>query len=175
MLGSPGVYDPGRDALVLTGALPGWDRPSLLADLREAFGSTVMIENDVDAAALAELAHGHGREVDTFAFVSVGTGVGMGLVLDGRLHRGAHGAAGEIGFMPFADGTGVGRAGRPPPRHASRRRRRPRRSCGRRGGPGCAAGHRRAGLHGRGRRRRAGRARWSPPRRGWSRARSPRW
>ena len=38
----------------------------------------------------------------TFAFVSVGTGVGMGLVVDGQLHRGAHGAAGEIGFMPFA-------------------------------------------------------------------------
>lgn len=106
VLGSPGVYDPRRDALSLTGALPGWDRPSVLAELRERFGASLMLENDVDAAALAELAHGHGREIDTFAFVSVGTGVGMGLVLDGRLHRGTHGAAGEIGFMPFADGTG---------------------------------------------------------------------
>jgi predicted NBD/HSP70 family sugar kinase len=106
VLGSPGVYDPRRDALSLTGALPGWDRPSVLSDLRERFGASLMLENDVDAAALAELAHGHGRDVDTFAFVSVGTGVGMGLVLNGRLHRGAHGAAGEIGFMPLSDGTG---------------------------------------------------------------------
>src|SRR5262249_29647887 len=62
--------------------------------------------NDVDAAALAERAHGHGRDVDSFAFVWVGTGIGMGLVLGGRLHRGAHGAAGEIGFLPFDDVDG---------------------------------------------------------------------
>jgi predicted NBD/HSP70 family sugar kinase len=60
-----------------------------------------MIENDVDAAALAERAHGHGRDVDSFAFVSIGTGVGMGLVLDGSLRRGAHGAAGEIAYLPL--------------------------------------------------------------------------
>jgi predicted NBD/HSP70 family sugar kinase len=65
-----------------------------------------MIENDVDAAALAERVHGHGRDVDSFAFVSVGTGIGMGLVLGGRLHRGAHGVAGEISYLPFAEGSG---------------------------------------------------------------------
>jgi predicted NBD/HSP70 family sugar kinase len=105
VLGSPGVYDPQRDALVLAGALPGWDKPRILAGLREAFGPSLMIENDVDAAALAERAHGHGRAVDTFAFVWVGTGIGMGLVINGRLHRGAHGAAGEIGYMPLNLGT----------------------------------------------------------------------
>ena len=55
----------------------------------------------MDAAALAEQAHGHGRLAASFAFVTVGTGIGMGLVLDGRLHRGAHGIAGEIAFLPF--------------------------------------------------------------------------
>jgi predicted NBD/HSP70 family sugar kinase len=60
-----------------------------------------MILNDVDAASLAERAHGHGRDVDSFVFVSVGTGIGMGIVLNGRLHRGHHGAAGEIGYMPL--------------------------------------------------------------------------
>ncbi len=105
VLGTPGIYDPRRDAIILAPAQPGWDRPQTLAALREAFGSSLMIENDVDAAALAERAHGYGRDVDSFAFVSVGTGVGMGLVLGGRLHRGAHGAAGEIGYLPFgADG-----------------------------------------------------------------------
>src|SRR2546430_1778388 len=101
VIGSPGVYDPGRNAMALTGGLPGWDRPAVLERLREAFGPSLAVENDVDAAALAERAHGHGREVDSFAFVSVGTGIGMGLVLGGRLHRGAHGAAGEIGYLPL--------------------------------------------------------------------------
>jgi predicted NBD/HSP70 family sugar kinase len=105
VLGSPGVYDPRRDALALAGALPGWDQPAVLTELRRAFGAGLMIENDIDAAALAERAHGHGRDVDSFAFVSVGTGIGMGLVLGGRLHRGAHGAAGEIGYLPLDTGS----------------------------------------------------------------------
>jgi predicted NBD/HSP70 family sugar kinase len=115
VLGSPGVYDPRRDALSLAGALEGWDHPALLTDLRAVFGERLMVENDVDAAALAEQAHGHGRGVDAFAFVSIGTGIGMGLVLDGRLRRGAHGAAGEIAYLPLendvADPADVRRRG----------------------------------------------------------------
>jgi predicted NBD/HSP70 family sugar kinase len=106
VVGSPGVYDPQRNLMALTGGLPGWDRPEALAELREAFGPALAIENDVDAAALAERALGHGRDVDNFAFVHVGTGIGMGLVLGGRLHRGVHGVAGEIAFMPLGDGAG---------------------------------------------------------------------
>jgi predicted NBD/HSP70 family sugar kinase len=111
VLGSPGVYDPRRGHLSFAAALPGWESPAVMTQLRDAFGTGLMIENDVDAAALAERAHGHGRERDSFVFVSVGTGIGMGVVLDGRLHRGHHGAAGEIGFMPLdtrATGTRAG-------------------------------------------------------------------
>jgi predicted NBD/HSP70 family sugar kinase len=104
VIGTPGVYDPQRNAIALTGGLAGWDRPAALAGLREAFGPTVALENDVDAAALAEQTHGYGRERDSFAFVHIGTGIGMGLVLGGRLHRGVHGVAGEIAFMPLAEG-----------------------------------------------------------------------
>lgn len=107
VIGSPGVYDPRRDALRLTGQLRGWESPDVLAALRAEFGETLMVENDVDAAALAEGEHGVGRGVDSFAFVSVGTGIGMGLVLDGRLHRGSHGVAGEIAYLPFTEGPGV--------------------------------------------------------------------
>ncbi|GAA1563431.1 MULTISPECIES: ROK family transcriptional regulator [Kribbella] len=106
VLGSPGVYDPRLDALTLTGRLSGWDSPATLAALRDRFGPTLMIENDVDAAAIAERVHGHGRDVDSFAFVSVGTGIGMGLVLDGKLRHGSHGVAGEIGYLPFTEGSG---------------------------------------------------------------------
>lgn len=106
VLGSPGVYDAARDALTLTGRLSGWDSPTVLTELRAGFGDDLIIENDVDAAALAERAHGHGRDVDNFAFVSVGTGIGMGLVIGGELHRGSHGVAGEISYLPFAEGHG---------------------------------------------------------------------
>jgi len=109
VIGSPGVYDPRRDAMALTGGMPGWNRPAALAGLREAFGPGLAVENDVDAEALAERAHGHGQNIDSFAFVHVGSGIGMGLVIDGKLHRGAHGVAGEIAFLPLADDHEVDR------------------------------------------------------------------
>jgi predicted NBD/HSP70 family sugar kinase len=105
VVGSPGVVEPDGRALRMAPNLPGWERPAVLRDLRRLLGAETAIENDVDAAAVAERDHGHGRDVSTFAFVSVGTGIGMGLVLEGKLHRGAHGAAGEIAFMPLADGS----------------------------------------------------------------------
>jgi len=104
VVGSPGVVEPGGRALRMAANLPGWERPAVLRDLRRLLGEETTIENDVDAATVAERDHGHGRNVSTFAFVSVGTGIGMGLVLDSKLHRGAHGAAGEIAFLPLADG-----------------------------------------------------------------------
>jgi predicted NBD/HSP70 family sugar kinase len=107
VIGSPGVYDPRRNSMALTGGLPGWDRPAVLAELRTAFGQSLVVENDVDAAALAERTHGHGRDADSFAFVSVGSGIGMGLVVGGRLHRGMHGVAGEIAYLPITGGQGT--------------------------------------------------------------------
>jgi predicted NBD/HSP70 family sugar kinase len=110
VIGSPGVYDPRRNAMALTGGLSGLSRPAVLAGLREAFGQELVVENDVDAAALAEQARGHGREFTSFAFVWIGSGIGLGLVLDGRLHRGAHGVAGEIAYMPISEGQGTDEA-----------------------------------------------------------------
>lgn len=107
VIGSPGVYDARRDAMKLSGHLPGWDRPAALAGLREAFGPSLGMENDVDVAALAERALGHGRDVDHFAFVHFGTGIGMGLVIGGQLVRGAHGVAGEIAYLPLSNGDDV--------------------------------------------------------------------
>ncbi|HET8557000.1 MAG TPA: ROK family protein [Gaiellaceae bacterium] len=104
VVGSPGVVEANGHSLRLAPNLPGWERPGVLRELRSLLGDETTIENDVDAAAVAERDHGHGRDVPTFAFVSVGTGIGMGLVLDGKLHRGAHGAAGEIAFLPHVSG-----------------------------------------------------------------------
>jgi len=99
VVGSPGIYDPRRDALRLAQGLPGWERPGVLAELRDAFGPATVFENDVNLATLAEREHGHGKSFDTFVFISIGTGIGMGLVLDGRPYTGVHGAAGEIAFL----------------------------------------------------------------------------
>jgi predicted NBD/HSP70 family sugar kinase len=101
VVGSPGVLDPDRGSLTMVGNLPGWERPAVVEEIRRRLGETTAIENDVDVATVAERDYGHGRDVSTFAFVSVGTGIGMGLVIDGRLHRGAHGAAGEIAYLPL--------------------------------------------------------------------------
>jgi predicted NBD/HSP70 family sugar kinase len=107
VIGSPGVYDPRRQAMALTGRPPGWERPEVMTRLREEFGDSLVLENDINAAALAEQADGHGRGVGSFAFVSIGTGIGMGLVMDGQLVRGAHGAAGEIAYIPMTGGHGA--------------------------------------------------------------------
>jgi predicted NBD/HSP70 family sugar kinase len=107
VIGSPGVYDPRRNAIALAGGLAGLSKPTVLKELRAAFGQQLALENDADAASLAEREHGHGRDVGTFAFVWIGTGVGMGLVIDGQLHRGVHGVAGEIAYMPMTAGQGA--------------------------------------------------------------------
>jgi predicted NBD/HSP70 family sugar kinase len=64
-------------------------------------GLDVVVENDVNAAAVAERAHGAAREVGSFALLWVGTGPGLAIDLGGALHRGHSGGAGEIGYMPL--------------------------------------------------------------------------
>ena len=103
-LGSPGVFDPAHGYVAMAPNLPGWGRHGLVEAVREELGTNVTFENDVNLAALAERAHGHGRNVENFVFLSVGTGVGMALVIDGQVYRGAHGAAGEIAYMPLGMG-----------------------------------------------------------------------
>jgi predicted NBD/HSP70 family sugar kinase len=77
--------------------LTGAPLRTLIAD---AVGAPVALDNDVNLAALAESRE---RGVDDLAFIAVGTGVGMGIVTGGRLLRGAHGAAGELGRLPIGD------------------------------------------------------------------------
>jgi predicted NBD/HSP70 family sugar kinase len=111
-LGSPGVFDPAHGYVAMAPNLPGWGRHGLVEAVREELGTNMSFENDVNLAALAEREHGHGRNVSNFVFLSVGTGIGMALVIDGRLYRGAHGAAGEIAYMPLGMGDPHDRANR---------------------------------------------------------------
>ena len=103
VVGTPGVLLPGDSHLALAPRLPGWEQPAVLSSLREMVACPVVFENDVNLAAIGELAGGAGRGVRDFVLVSIGTGLGMGVVLDGRLHRGAVGLAGEIGYLPMQE------------------------------------------------------------------------
>jgi len=80
----------------------GEDGPfDLLTPLERAVEAQVVLDNNVNLAALGERWRGHAREVATFAFLAVGAGIGMGLVHNGELVRGAHGAAGEVAYLPL--------------------------------------------------------------------------
>jgi predicted NBD/HSP70 family sugar kinase len=97
VLGVPGVIDAQTSTVHLaTPNIPGLEGRAFGRELGERLGSEVTLENDVNLAAVGERWAGVARGVDDFAFLSVGTGMGMGLVLGGELHRGNHGAAGEV-------------------------------------------------------------------------------
>src|SRR4051794_27581800 len=101
VVGGPGVFDPDSDRLRHAPNLPGWSRPGVMSSLREALPPTVTLDNDANLAAVGERTYGSGRDARTFVYVSVGTGIGMGVIIDGELYRGAHGAAGEVGYLPL--------------------------------------------------------------------------
>jgi len=69
--------------------------------LSERFQAEVVIDNDASLAALGELVYGAGTGERSLALLTLGTNIGMGIVVDGRVYRGAHGAAGEIGTVPL--------------------------------------------------------------------------
>ncbi len=75
----------------------GWEGVPLAASLHELVGVPVFLDNDVRVAVLGEHAYGVGRGTRTMVGVWVGTGIGGGIVVDGKLHQGARGVAGEIG------------------------------------------------------------------------------
>jgi predicted NBD/HSP70 family sugar kinase len=108
VLGVPGVVENGTGRLRLTTPnIPGLEDRPLGDELEERLGVPVTLENDVNLAAVGEQWLGVARGVDDFAFLSVGTGMGNGLVLGGQLHRGHHGAAGEVDWALAGSGTDI--------------------------------------------------------------------
>ena len=96
-IASTGPIDPETGIYGEVGTLPGWQDSPLGPDLEGAFGVRAVVENDADAAALAEAAWGAGRGRKSLLYVTISTGIGVGIVLDGKLYRGAGGAHPEIG------------------------------------------------------------------------------
>ena len=127
--GVPGLVD-ATGTLRFAPNLPGVNELPLAAPLTERLGLPVVIENDASCAGWGEREAGAGRGREHLILVTLGTGIGGGIVLGGRLYRGHHGFAGEIGHMVvdpngppcpcgqkgcwerYASGSGLGRLAR---------------------------------------------------------------
>jgi predicted NBD/HSP70 family sugar kinase len=101
-ISAPGVVDQasGRVTSLAYNVTPegGFDP---LEVIRDRFDLPVLVDNNVNLAAVGEKWFGLARGVATMVFIAIGAGIGMGLIIDDELVRGAHGAAGEIGYLPL--------------------------------------------------------------------------
>ncbi|CCH31359.1 ROK family transcriptional regulator [Actinosynnema sp. NPDC047251] len=98
-IGVPGLVDPRTGDLRGIAGLPRW-HGEVLAELRARLAGRLLVENETSVAAVAEHRLGATRDLDTFALLWLGHGTGAALVVNGGLHRGASGGAGELGFLP---------------------------------------------------------------------------
>lgn len=98
---TPGVVDPQTGRLMLAANMGETGSLDLVSRLSRALGCRVIIENDVNAAALGEAWKGCSAGLDTSAFISIGNGVGLGLLINGKVVKGARGTAGEIAYLPL--------------------------------------------------------------------------
>jgi len=96
---SPGPLDPRSGVVINPPNLPCWRNFPLAAEVSRKRGVRVHVENDANAAALAEFLWGAGRGYKIVFYATLGTGIGTGLVLDGRIYNGRTGAATEGGHM----------------------------------------------------------------------------
>jgi predicted NBD/HSP70 family sugar kinase len=99
-IGTPGAFDPVNRQLRYARHLPGWHDPRLLDRLAEQLGLPFEVDNDVNLAAIAEMSAGRARGVEDFVLLWADEGLGAAVVIGGRVHGGATGGAGEVGFLP---------------------------------------------------------------------------
>ncbi len=97
-VGIPGSVD-SRPSGIVDAPTLGWSDARVGPSLRARLGLPVLVENDVNALAVADRLYGAGREHRSYLVVTIGRGVGCGVVIDGVVHRGASGGAGEIGHV----------------------------------------------------------------------------
>ena len=103
VIGTPGAFDPRTRRLRYARHLPGWHDPDLLERLADAVAVPLEVDNDVNLAAVAELQTGAAQGSPNFVLLWAEEGLGAAIVIDGALHRGATGGAGEVGFLPLPE------------------------------------------------------------------------
>jgi glucokinase len=113
-VGLPGIIDLEAGTLCSASNLPGWNDYPAREDLEARLGTTVILENDANCAALGENWLGAGRDVSDLCMITLGTGVGGGFVVNGKPWHGVMGMAGELGHMtviPEGESCGCGNHG----------------------------------------------------------------
>ncbi|MCG8588156.1 MAG: ROK family protein [Proteobacteria bacterium] len=98
-LSLPGPLDRAAGRVLDPPNLPGWGHVDVRKPFAEVFRAPIALENDANAAALAEWRHGAGRGTRDLVYLTMSTGIGGGLILGGRLHRGVDSFAGELGHV----------------------------------------------------------------------------
>jgi glucokinase len=96
---APGPLDPKTGVIINPPNLPIWHNYPLAEETRRVYNVPVRVDNDANAAAMAEAKWGAGRGYRNFFYVTVGTGIGTGIILDGRIFHGKTGAAAEGGHL----------------------------------------------------------------------------
>ncbi|MGO8796369.1 MAG: ROK family protein [Candidatus Sulfotelmatobacter sp.] len=96
---APGPLDPRTGVVVNPPNLPGWRNFPLAAEISKAYSVPVRVDNDGNAAALAEALWGAGRGYRNVFYATIGTGIGSGIIFDGHIYHGRTGAAAEGGHI----------------------------------------------------------------------------
>jgi glucokinase len=100
-VGVPAILDP-ASGVAVCGPNVQWEGFPIVSRLARDLDIPVVVENDVNLAALAQAWRGDGRRVRDFVTISIGTGIGAAVVANGRLVKGHHNAAGEVGYLTLA-------------------------------------------------------------------------
>lgn len=103
-IGVPGLVDVNEGLIYNINNIPSWRNYPLRSKLIKEFKIPVYINNDANCFALGEFFFGGGKGYKSMVAVTIGTGLGAGIVVNGKLHTGILGCAGEIGGMPYRDG-----------------------------------------------------------------------
>lgn len=110
-VGIPGPLNSDRTRVKFAPNIYGFTDVPLVDGLLERLSQRIVLENDAKAAALAEAYLGAARGTESSIYVTVSTGIGAGIVLNGRIWRGRHGVAGELGHITVMPGGPVSGAG----------------------------------------------------------------
>jgi glucokinase len=113
-VGSPGPLDTKKGIIHFAPNLPGWNNVPLVSILADHLNLPIFLENDANAAALAEWWIGAGKKVDNLVLLTLGTGIGGGIIIGGEVLHGAWDTASEIGHMIIHEGglvCGCGKRG----------------------------------------------------------------
>jgi glucokinase-like ROK family protein len=106
-IGVPGPVEFRSGRPISPPIMPGWDGYPVRERFAERYGAPVWVDNDVNILALGEWRSGIAIGHDNVIVVKIGTGIGAGIISNGRIHRGAQGAAGDVGHVQVIDDASV--------------------------------------------------------------------